>query len=173
MERELIEKYKEEMLNMYRSVKPQNAVYQEPAKAVPVQTEIKPPMTDQNGGLLAVVTTVDRLYPVSNAKVTIFTGELDNMNVLDTDFTNDSGKSKVFVLPTPAKQLSLESENTQIPYASYNMLVSNEGYLDNIHLNIPVFSGITSVQGSNLMLRETAGTDMNANIYDEAQKYNL
>ncbi len=167
MERELIEKYKNEMLAMYSKARPQNQ------KAVAVQSNNVEQNPDSQGGLLAVVTTVDRLYPVSNAKVTVFSGDYNNMNVIDTDYTDQSGKSKVFLLPTPEKQISLESENTQIPYSSYNMMVSAEGYLDNIHLNIPIFSGVTSVQGSNMMLRETAGPNMTNNIYDEAQKYNL
>ncbi len=161
MDRELIEKYKNEMLKMYKSVK----------REMPVIAEA-PIQADGTGNLLGIVTTIDRIYPVKNAKVTVFTGELENMNVLDTDFTDESGKTKVFTLPTPQKQLSLESENTIQPYSLYNMMVTAEGYSDNIHLNIPVFSGVTSVQGSNLMLKETSGIE-GANIYDESQKYNL
>ncbi len=169
MDRDLIEKYKNEMLKMYKSVKREIPTVQ---KAVPAVSEFKP-QADGTGNLLGVVTTVDRLYPVANARVTVFTGDWRDMNVIDSDFTDQSGKTKVFTLPTPQKQLSLESDNTIQPYALYNMMVSAEGYLDNIHLNIPVFSGVTSVQGSNLMLKETAGANMENNIYDESQKYNL
>ena len=169
MERDLIDKYKNEMLEMYKSVKRKTPLKEKVLPAASQETV----MPDGSGGLLAVVTTVDRLYPVNNAKVTVFSGSLDNMQIIDTDFTDNSGKSKVFSLPTPQKQLSLESENTQLPYSTYNMMVTSEGYLDNVHLNIPVFSGVTSVQGSNLMLKETAGINMENNIYDESQKYNL
>lgn len=172
MEKDLIEKYKNEMLKMYNSVKKEVPVInREEPTAIPVVAE-ETPQTDGTGNLLGVVTSFDKLYPVNNAKVTIFTGEFENMNIIDTDFTDQNGKTKIFVLPTPEKQLSLESGSTTQPYALYNMLVSSEGYLDNMHLNIPVFSGVTSVQSSNLMLRETAGSE-NINIYDESQKYNL
>ena len=128
---------------------------------------------DGNGNLLATVTTVRTLYPVANAKVTVFSGDYRDMNVIDTAFTDQSGRTKVFSLPTPEKQLSLESANTVIPYAVYNMMVEADGYIDNIHLNIPVFSGVTSIQSSNLMLKETAGANMDVQIFDESQRYDL
>lgn len=168
MENDLIDKYKNEMLNMYKRAKKEANIKQE---VLPVVNETD--IHDSSGGLLVQVTTVNGIYPVKNAKVTVFSGDISNMQIIDTDFTNESGRSKVFVLSAPKKELSLESQNTEKPYASYNMMVSSEGYLDNIHLNIPIFSGITSIQGSNLMLKETAGVNIQNNIYDESQKYNL
>ena len=53
------------------------------------------------------------------------------------------------------------------------MLVEADGYIDNIHLNIPVFSGVTSIQGSDMMLIETAGADKDAQIFNEGIDYNL
>ena len=108
-----------------------------------------------------------------NAKVTIFTGNADQMNIIDTAVTDQSGKTKVFTLPTPQKNLSLDSNNATIPYSKYNMLVTADGYIDNIHLNIPVFSGVTSIQRSNMLLRETAGVNKGAQIFNEENNYNL
>jgi hypothetical protein len=53
------------------------------------------------------------------------------------------------------------------------MLIEADGYIKNIHLNIPVFSNVTSLQQSNLILEETAGEDKGPKVFDEAQKYNL
>ena len=78
-----------------------------------------------------------------------------------------------FTLPTPAKALSLEEDNQIIPYSSYNMSVEADGYIKNIHLNIPVFSGVTSLQQSNLILEETAGQDKGPQIFDESNNYDL
>ena len=171
MDKETLEKYKNEMLKMYRSQKVQ------PPAIRPTVAEVNPKATETTetptGGLLAVVTTVRNLYPVSNAKVTIFTGDYDNKNVIDSAFTDQSGRTKVFILPTPQKALSLDKENKLIPYAVYNMLVEADGYIDNIHLNIPVFSGVTSIQTSNMLLKETAGEGMEMQIFDEAEKYDL
>lgn len=172
------------MLKMYRSANRAVPVQNIIAEPMP-QTPVQPPqeaLRPQNnepvqqtgeGRLVAVVSTIRGLYPVPNAKVTVFTGDYQNMDILDTAVTDQSGKSKAFLLPTPDKNLSLASGETALPYASYNMLVEADGYLDNIHINIPVFSGVTSLQRSNMMLRETAGADKNPQIFDESSNYDL
>lgn len=173
MDKELIEKYKQEMIRMYK--KSDKEIFQKPKSVAVLTNEIKTETdsTQSDGNLLAVVTAVRSLYPVPNAKVTVFTGDYNNMKVIDSAFTDPSGRTKVFNLPTPQKSLSLDSENNVIPYAVYNMLVQADGYLDNIHLNIPVFSGVTSIQGSNMILKETAPSNMDAQVFDEAEKYDL
>ncbi len=175
MDSNIIEKYKNEMLKMYASA----------PRAIPTQTtetvipEPQTPPTPQpipdtsTGNLIGIVTAVRALYPVKNAKVTVFTGDYNNMNVIDTALTDNSGRTKVFVLPTPEKALSLDDTNTVLPYALYNMIIEADGYIKNIHLNIPVFSTVTSLQQSNLLLEETAGEDKSPQIFDEAQKYDL
>lgn len=125
------------------------------------------------GKLIGIVDTVRSLYPVKNAKVTIFSGSLAQMNVIDTAFTDQSGRTKAFNLPTPNKALSFEKGSTALPYAVYNMQVEADGYIKNIHLGIPVFSETTSLQRSSLILKETAGIDKGPQIFDERQNYNL
>lgn len=176
MDKNLIESYKNEMLQMYRSKYGR-------VNAVPASTEPEVNVTPDSGGstatdsssgrLIGVVTTLRTIYPVKNAKVTVFSGEIDNMQVIDTDFTDESGRTKVFTLQTPSRELSLDSANQIRPYALYNMMVEADGYLTNIHLNIPVFSGVTSLQSANMMLIETAGTQKGPQIFDELQNYNL
>ena len=151
------------MLKMYNSAN----------KPTVLPTVTPPQNTESSGGLIGIVTTIRSLYPVKNAKVTIFTGDYPNMNIIDTDLTDQSGRTKVFTLPTPEKSLSLQEDNTLLPYAVYNMLIEADGYIKNIHLNIPVFSDVTSLQQSNLLLEETAGQDKGPFIFDEAQKYDL
>lgn len=184
MNNELFEKYKNEMLKMYNSVRQTEPIPEKPyQEAVPVVTEPIPspmpaptiseqPSGQQNGRLLGVVTSFNALYPVENAKVTIFSGEYEDMTVIDTDLTDNSGKTKVFILPTPDKNLSMAPDLSQKPYAVYNMLVESDGFLKNIHLNIPVFSGITSIQRSDLII-DADQTGNEPQIFDEGQKYNL
>ena len=163
MDNNLFAKYKEEMLKMYRASNTEMPI------AKPVNTT---PNTNE-GYLIGIVTAVRSLYPVKNAKITIFTGDYENMNVIDTDLTDQSGRTKTFVLPTPESNISLDQNNTNIPYALYNMAIEADGYIKNIHLNIPVFGTVTSLQQSNLLLEETAGEDKGPQIFDEAQKYDL
>ena len=167
MDKNVIEQYKNEMLKMYSK-----------ARSVPtIATEIAPTPaptpTVSQGMLIGIVTTLRSLYPVVGAKVTVFTGNPEEMTVIDTDFTDNSGRTKSFTLPTPERQLSQTSGASDKPYSSYNMLVQADGYIDNIHLNIPVFSGITSLQSSNMMLSETAGENKGPQIFDEAQQFTL
>ncbi len=182
MDKTLIEQYKKEMMNMYRAGRTMPVqtspvpMPQSPMPTVPETTEsIQPqtPVGDGTGGLVAIVTSLRRLYPVPNAKVTVFTGNIENKQVIATDTTDTSGRTGVFSLDTPSKQLSQQADRNALPFASYNMLIEADGYIDNIHLNIPVFSGVTSLQSSDMMLIETAGVDKDAQIFNEGIDYNL
>ena len=180
MDKNLIERYKNEMLQMYRGrsqsanmvPQTQNATSQMQG-AAPQINQNPPDAQMDKGRLIAIITTLRSLYPVADAKVTIFTGNTDNMEVIATDFTDESGRTDTFILDTPSKALSLDSANQITPYGLYNMMVEADGYVTNIHLNIHVFSSVTSLQGSNMMLLETAGEDKGPRIFDESQKYNL
>ena len=169
MDNEMLEKYKAEMLKMYEKAK-KNSDY------IPVQatneTNIQPPQNTQTGGLLGVVTSFRSLYPVENAKITVFSGNVDDMKIIDTDFTDRSGRTKVFTLTAPDKNLSMSPDLAETPYSSYNMAVEADGFLTNIHLNIPIFSSITSIQRSDMIIdADQSGSE--PQIFDEGQKYNL
>ncbi len=174
MDKNIIEKYKSEMINMYRLGKTKSSITN--IKPTVVETVAENNISDNfenEGKLVAIVTTLRSLYPVENAKVTVFTGDIDNMQSLGVKFTDQSGKTDAFILQTPERSESLDSQNKEIPYAVYNMMVEADGYLTNIHLNIPVFSGVISLQRSNMMLLETAGENKEPQIFDEGQNYNL
>lgn len=175
MDKKLFDKYMAEMLAMRSSPKTVPTVSQEETAENNQTTEpIRTTETDDSSGkLIAIVTAIRRLYPIKNAKVTVFTGDYKDMQVIATDFTDESGRTKTFTLDTPAKELSMEASENKTPYALYNMLIEAEGYIDNIHLNIPVFSGVTSLQSSDMLLVETSGVEKGPQIFDEAQKYNL
>ena len=181
MNNAIFEKYKKEMLEMYEKTKKNNGYI--PAQAPPepnteappqnsMPTPTSPSQNTQTGGLLGIVTSFRGLYPAENAKVTIFTGDIDNMQIIDSDFTDRSGRTKVFSLSAPDKNLSMSPDLAETPYSLYNMMVEADGFLKNIHLNIPVFSGITSIQRSDMILAEER-IDKTPQIFDESQKYNL
>lgn len=174
MDKNIIEKYKTEMLKMSRSAIRTNAETNQDSEPETKTENIKEQNSpNSQGKLIAIVTTLRNLYPINNAKVTLFTGDYNNMNIIATNYTDQSGRTDAFVLETPLEELSLNSENTVRPYALYNMLVEAEGYLSNLHLNIPVFSNTTSLQRSNMLLVETAGVNKGPQIFDETQQFNL
>ncbi len=178
MDKLLIDKYKEEMMGMYRtsrSIPAQREVTNVPnADEANMDTPpVSPPQSESTGNLIVTVTTVRSLYPVENAEVTVFGGSLQNRQEIDRDFTDESGRTKPFVLETPAKSISLNSQSTELPYELYGIEIKAEGYIDTIYLNVPVFSGTTSIQRVNMMLLETEGKDKGPMIFDTAQQYML
>ena len=129
---------------------------------------------DGAGGIQVNVTTLRRLYPVKNALVTIFTGTRDNMTVIETDITDESGQSKVFTLKAPPRADSQQVENDgRLPYANYNISVRNDGYVEQIAMNVPVFSGVVSIQGIDLLPISAAGSNVSPQIINQSNQYNL
>ena len=128
---------------------------------------------DSTGGLQLVVTTLRRVLPIESAVITVFTGDNENRTVIETDVTDSSGKSGVFNLRTPAKAFSESAASTETPYALYNVEVKADGYVDEIYMNIPVFSGVVSVQNADLISVAAAGGNTEPMIFDELPDYNL
>ena len=157
MDRSLIEKYKNDMLKKYGS-----SAAEETTAAAP-----------EKGRLSANVTSVANIYPVRGAMVTVFTGSPDSMTVLDSAVTDESGRTRVFLLDAPPKSLSMTSGAPALPYTLYNLLISADGFLDNIHLNIPVFSGIASVQRSDMLPKAVAGGRTDPIIFNEFSSFEL
>lgn len=130
-------------------------------------------VSDETGSIIAIVTTIRDIYPIENAKVTIFKGDIDNKEIVEVVYTDESGRTRQINLKTPSKSLSEKPGAEGAVYSVYNMLVSADGYVDNIHLNIPVFSGVTSLQKANLISLATAGENAKPQIFDESENYDL
>lgn len=168
--------YANELLKMYRA---QASVHrEEPPKAqIPEPQEpsaATAKLDDGVGGIQVYATTLRGLYPVNNALVTVFTGAPDNMTVIETDVTDQSGKSGVFKLKTPPKSESQQAENGgSVPYSSYNVSVSSDGYVEQIAMNLPVFSGVVSLQYFDLLPITAAGSHTDRQIINEGRDYNL
>lgn len=170
--------YARELLEMYRAVPHDTQIVPTAAPAdPPPQTVVIPNpnnFEDGTGGMQVNVTTLRRLYPVGGAMVTVFTGAPDNMTVIETDTTDESGKSGVFKLKTPMRQESQQPEaNGILPYSSYNVSVKSDGYVEQIAMNVPVFSGVVSVQGIDLTPIAAAGGHTSPQIIEGGNKYNL
>lgn len=161
------EEYARELMEMYNRAR----------TAEPTQSTVEEPtdnrFEDSSGGLQVAVTTLRRVLPVEGAVVTVFTGESDNRTVIETDVTDNSGKSGVFKLRTPAKAFSESAAAEGIPYALYNVEVKADGYVTDIYMNMPVFSGVVSVQGADLISIPAAGNNTAPRIFDERPDYDL
>lgn len=119
-------------------------------------------MNTQNesiGFLIVNVKTANGALPVEGASVTVYASNpLDgnggasmlNSNIIYTLTTDQSGKTQKVALSTKNKDLSLTPDNP-VPYESYNISVNADGFYDSSYLNVPVFQGVTSLQGVNLI----------------------
>ncbi len=131
---------------------------------------------NSNGGLIVSVTTLRGIKGVPDAKVTIFTGTPENYEIIAEDVTDSSGKTGTFLLPTKEKALSEQADTgalKAIPYSLYNVAVSADQYARQLNLNIPIFSGVTTLQNMDITSLSTYGDKDKPIIVDEMPKFNL
>lgn len=170
------EDYARELIKLYRDKKSAEAEENLNIgyKSQNFQTSNKSEFEDGVGGLIVNATTIRRLYPVEGALVTVFTGNPDSMQIVKIDTTNESGKTDVFNLKTPLKSESQQSDNGgKVPYADYNVSVRCDGYVEQIIMNVPIFSGVISVQGADLTPVTAAGKNTSPQIINGTGKYDL
>ena len=174
MDKSLFKKYIEEMKEMKARSRFANDVF-----AVPVQaeredaaelTQIDDGLTENTteqsinqmegkGYLLVDVTSVRELYPVPNAKITVFKGEEDNRTVFAEGVTDISGKAGPFELVAPSIKYFESPNSAVLPFAYYNILTSADGFIDTIHLGVQIFDKVTSIQKVNLLPASNGGED--------------
>lgn len=175
MRKKTAQDYANELLKMYRENARELNRVEQPSVVPAISENVLPTVfEDGTGGLQVNVTTLGRLYPVKDALVTVFTGEVQNMTVVETGTTDESGKSDVFNLKTPPASQSQSADNGGvIPYAKYNISVRSDGYVEQIAMNVPVFSGVISMQGIDLLPISAAGKNTSPQIINEDNNYNL
>ncbi len=105
-----------------------------------------------NYGYLGVtVTTALDAIPIKGATVAVSRFE----DGVDVPFkiltTNEDGKTDIVLLPTPPKENSLTPNPIGPSYSVYNVRVDKEGYYTQNSLNVPIFTGITSIQPMRLI----------------------
>lgn len=124
------------------------------------------------GYLLVNVTAVRQTFPIKNAVVKIASSKLPQ-DVMGTYITDSSGKTERIRLETPRKSLSLTAGSTSLPYADYNISVTADGYAPQYNLNVPVFSGVTSLQTVDLLPLSADNMSEEPRVIDEGREYDL
>lgn len=89
----------------------------------------------------------DRAFAVPSARVMVFL-PLDSGNITLYDgITDISGSSERIILPTPPRSLSMSPNNSNaLPFSTYTVYIEHPSYVRALFNNVPVFSGIESVQ---------------------------
>lgn len=89
------------------------------------------------------VFSAGRAMPVPKAQVRIVDLRIALDQTITTDAYGNADKIKVYA---PEKEISMNPQDTQPPYETYNIEVARDGYIPTIINNVPVFAGETSLQ---------------------------
>jgi hypothetical protein len=105
----------------------------------------------ERGYILVNVRTGDDTSAVAGAVVAV-TAVVDGKRlVLASGVTDESGTSPKFTLPVPDIVHSQSPSPDERPYNLFDITVTAEGFFKARSVDVPVFSGITSVQNFNLI----------------------
>ena len=105
----------------------------------------------EKGYILVNVRTGDDSSAVAGAVVAV-TAVVDGKRlILASGVTDESGVSPKFELPVPDLVHSQAPNPDERPYNLFDVSVSAEGFFRARSVDVPVFSGITSVQNFNLI----------------------
>lgn len=87
--------------------------------------------------------------PLSNVNIVVYRDFADGRHIFYTVVTNADGVADGMILPAPPRVNSVEG-NGQSPFASYVVTADREGLRGQTIENVPIFSGVKSIQPVNL-----------------------
>lgn len=117
----------------------------------PFVLPVTPPRAMDSTGSLQVkaFTALDAL-PVTEAQIVVSKVTGDDRELIQILHTDLSGGTVTISLPTVAKALS-ESPGNKTPFAMYDIEVFKSGFIPIISRDVPIFSGVKSVQNFELI----------------------
>lgn len=87
--------------------------------------------------------------PLSNVRITVYRDFSDGRHLFYKVSTNADGVADGMILPAPPKENSVIG-NDATPFASYSVEAMREGLRAELIENVPIFSGIKSIQPLNM-----------------------
>ncbi|MBQ6714818.1 MAG: hypothetical protein IJN15_04625 [Clostridia bacterium] len=165
MDKSMMDKYLKEMREM------QKRAGSMPAVSENIEQTANPDTA--TGGLIVSATSLKGLFPVTRALVTVYKGTPENAEEIDRDYTDESGRTKKFILPTPPFSASQTAGSAQTPYALYNISIKSDGFIDWLETDIPVFPNTVSLQSADLTLSGTAGKNDTPRPFSDFPKFDL
>lgn len=130
-------------------------------------------MGNSIGYILVNVRTGDESWAIEDAVVMI-TAIVDGRRmIIASGLTNQSGTTQRFEVPVPALALSQQPFSETRPYNLFDVSVTAKGFFNERSVDVPVFSGITSIQNFAmipvpLMMKET---DETVTIYNQEPNF--
>ena len=102
----------------------------------------------EKGSLRIQAFASDQSFGIGSARVMVFV-ELPSGNVAVFDgLTDIDGVTKPVILPAPPRSLSQSpsANGSRLPYAVYSVYVEHPDFVREVFTNVPVFSGVESIQ---------------------------
>ncbi|MBO5852480.1 MAG: hypothetical protein J6Q74_01560 [Clostridia bacterium] len=147
MDNSIFDKYIQELKEMQKKAMP---VLAQQVKTVQPPIEQNSETMTGGGGLIVITTAGRGLYPIANAKVTVFLGSADSMTVVAESLTDQSGRTPIMNLSAPSSEFAEAPNPSERPYAYYNIRTVADGYTETQNYNVAVFDDITSIQNVSL-----------------------
>lgn len=121
------------------------------------------------GFILVNVRAGDESFAIEGAVVLISAIVNGNRLLIASGIADNSGTAPLFEVPVPDPSYSQEPFSEIRPYSLYDISVTAKGFFNARSVDVPVFSGITSIQNFNmipvpLMMKET---DETLTIYNQ------
>ena len=114
----------------------------------------------QTGSLRFQVYAANQAFPVPSARVTVVLELESETRELFDGLTDINGVIDDIVLPAPDRMMSQSpSDSPALPYSSYTAVVEHPEFAGAKFTDIPVFSGIKSVQGVELIPLVSVGNE--------------
>lgn len=147
-------------------------IEENPAEAEPVSEES---LGNSSGFILVNVRTGDESWAIEGAVVVISAIVNGNRLIIATGIANSSGTTQLFEVPVPDLSYSQQPYSQTRPYSLYDISVTANGFFNARSVDVPVFSGITSIQNFNmipvpLLMKET---DETLTIYNQEPFFGL
>lgn len=108
-------------------------------------------MLNSEGKLRIRAYTAGGALPISGARVQISGAEEGNRDVKYVLLTDRDGMTEEITLPAPNASYSKFPYPSQTPYALYDVEISKDGYITKKIHGLPIFAGIESFQGINMI----------------------
>ena len=106
------------------------------------------------GSLIVEVNAYDTEFTVAGARVIVMIPLNSGNVIVFNGVTEQDGQTVSFELPAPPKEYSLTAEGKPaVTFAAYTVLVEHPEYARSLFSNVPVFSGVRSIQPVRLFKR--------------------
>lgn len=129
----------------------------------------------QTGALRVQAFAANQSFPIPNAKVSVYLELTDGQRLMFEGLTDISGVLDNIVLPAPELSLSQTPDSKgRLPYSSYTVTVERDGFTGARYVDVPVFSGIKSIQNAELVPLSSNGEPNGLNtVYEKEPFSNL